>query len=887
MFAQGAFLPTVCEFSTQCSECGFRSKQRAIEQDDSCAHSKNGVCEDGGSGSAFVRSEVYDDALTSLCGLGTDACARSRIEPLLLHRKPAHASSTSGRSDCAGLGDRLAQAIGEDSFQGVSNISRPSPPPPPPPLPSPAPPPPVDFDPCTDTCRALFVATRIDGSYAFDCSGTEAQIAYKRLNGLCSSVVPNDATEFCSDGGFSALALRWSGNALTNEAEQTTFGCDYGTQCSACSRREGVATTDVECAAGQQLYDGGCRDACWVDASGAVHHTEERFDAAATPNADGTSNVDTNCHDGGPGSLSNKCGFGTSSTRCGPARTIAYQSVHHGGFALVAARRVLLLDGAAQSRAVLGSPPPPPRPPPPSPSPNAAVTAVLAGAGLLDAAATAVLLRPPPSPPPPPPPPRPPPPRPPPPPFAPGAYDQCTCSCFAEDATVEEEGGTSQAGWSDIAVRARATSVVASAVLYGAHAVLTRGRRRFSAGNVFVDGESYAVSRYVHSPASKGQVAHLVAGWKQDADAASSMLLSTNNLSAYMGHPPHWWDDAWTGDWSVLPDTVSGGPAVAHWRDVCTALCFRRHDDDVEVVEVDLRPGLYAGGDPRTSPSLCRCYAYDDLSKLGRDHESSMPSHAAPNDLTLTNFLRTASLVNHYTGNGTYDAGRLYRQFLNTYAVHRDDWSELFVAEQQSTIFYAQAFESEYAPSAAALAADANNTYYDSGGPADLDACLRECAAHSGAEPALTARMDAASMLYEADRLRCTCTATNFLDPAHDGAIAHHAGRPTLRTYRIKFCPGVAGGSSRSVVYRKHVKGANAVCMGMPTPGGAILANGSIFLSRDAGDYSTPIDSQCRAACDANPDCGMAHSVRRAAAVIPHPLFTHRVLLSSGCCLRR
>ena len=43
--------------------------------------------------------------------------------------------------------------------------------------------------------------------------------------------------------------------------------------------------------------------------------------------------------------------------------------------------------------------------------------------------------------------------------------------------------------------------------------------------------------------------------------------------------------------------------------------------------------------------------------------------------------------------------------------------------------------------------------------------------------------------------------------------------------------------------------------------GGAILANGSIFFSRDAGDYSTPLDSQCRAACDANPDCGMAHSM--------------------------
>ena len=386
---KGAFLPTICEYSTQCADCGFRSNTRTIEQDDSCAHSNNGVCEDGGPGSAFVPESThgYQDALTSLCGLGTDA------------------------TDCAGRGDRLTQTIDGDSFQGVTNYTRPSPPPPPPPLPDPSPPPPVDFDPCTDTCRALFVVTRIDGydSYSFDCSGTTAQILYKRNNGLCSNTEPLDAVELCSDGGFSAVALRWSGDALTNEPEQTTFACDYGKQCSACSRREGVATTDAECAAGRQLFDGGCRDACWVDGNGGVHHTEERFDSAAT-NADGTSNVDTRCQDGGPGSVSNKCPFGTQSTRCGPARAIAPQSVYHGGFVdcpvtattCSGDRRLYQtgVDGAAQSRAVLGPPPPPPRPPPPSPSPNADVAAVLRGAGL-----TGVILDnlPPPSPPSPPP----------------------------------------------------------------------------------------------------------------------------------------------------------------------------------------------------------------------------------------------------------------------------------------------------------------------------------------------------------------------------------------------------------------------------------------------------------------------------------------------------
>ena len=392
------------------------------------------------------------------------------------------------------------------------------------------------------------------------------------------------------------------------------------------------------------------------------------------------------------------------------------------------------------------------------------------------------------------------------------------CSCFTEDSTLNE--GTNQAGWSDIAVRARATSVVASAVLYSAHAVLTRGRKLFSNGNVFVNGRNYGVARYVRSPASKGQVAHLVAGWKQDANAAASMLLSTNDLYAYMGHEPSWWSAVSTpdADYTMLPDTVGGEAAVPYWRDVCMALCFRRHDDDVEVIEVDLRLGLYHGSDPQANPSRCSCYAYDDLAKVDRNDSSSLPSHSAPNDLILTSFLRSASLVNHYRGKNAVDGGLLYRQYINTYAVHRDDWDELFVEAQQSTIFHKQAFETEYAPDLAALAADAasGNTYYNETEINDLNACLRECAAHSGVEPALTARMNASSMIYDAEYLHCICTTTNWLDLAHDDEIIHVPARPELRTYRIKFCPGVAGGSSRSVVYRKNVKGANAVCMGMP-----------------------------------------------------------------------
>ena len=80
--------------------------------------------------------------------------------------------------------------------------------------------------------------------------------------------------------------------------------------------------------------------------------------------------------------------------------------------------------------------------------------------------------RPPRPPPPPPPSPSPEPPAPPPPP--PG-YDSRVCSCFAEDQSHADALGN---GWSDIELRARATSVVSTAVLYRAHPVLTRGGAR-------------------------------------------------------------------------------------------------------------------------------------------------------------------------------------------------------------------------------------------------------------------------------------------------------------------------------------------------------------------------------------------------------------------------
>ena len=74
---KGSFLPNYCVFGTDCKHCGFRSNTRFMDpiDDDSCVDSNNGVCEDGGYGSAFVTDLYVRGKSTSKCGLGTDQYA--------------------------------------------------------------------------------------------------------------------------------------------------------------------------------------------------------------------------------------------------------------------------------------------------------------------------------------------------------------------------------------------------------------------------------------------------------------------------------------------------------------------------------------------------------------------------------------------------------------------------------------------------------------------------------------------------------------------------------------------------------------------------------------------------------------------------------------------
>jgi hypothetical protein len=432
--------------------------------------------------------------------------------------------------------------------------------------------------------------------------------------------------------------------------------------------------------------------------------------------------------------------------------------------------------------------------------------------------------------------------------------------------------GTAQAGWSELALRARATSVVPTAVLYAAHTILTRGRSVPGRSHIWVNGKAEGVLRYVDSPAHQPHTAHLVSGRAQpDADVAG-LLLSSNPLPAFMGHVPYWWPSADTPGYDRLPNSIAGPEAIAYWRDVCGALCNRRHDDDTEMIEVDLRPGLFEGDNTNNNPSSCKCYQYADLANTARDAGYGA-SHEAPNDIALANFLRTSKLVNNYMGTGAHDAGVLYRQYVNIYATHRQSWDFYFDEESQSSIFHKLALEPGYFVDMDAIVGHAN-TFVDMTNVGDLNSCLREC---SKIEHRLE-RQFMKTVVFEHHNLvrdrRCMCATEDWLDVPNDIHLVHDPAIRNRLVYRVKYCPGVAGGSERSVVYYKgstHAGGART-CYGMPVGAGMVLDEGSIFLSRDASDDTRPIDLQCRAACDNNTNCAIAHSMVRAQDPKPnHP----------------
>lgn len=293
----GGFFPALCAFGTQCKLCGFRTPETSFVADDSCTTANNGLCEDGGYDSFFTQVDFTLDStiVNHLCAYGTDA------------------------SDC-GAGTRDNPSLDAFVFSGETNLSMPLPPAPSPPPPASPPPRPPPFDGCSeDLCHSYFALSLDEHNntqYEFVCSGTDFQLTEKVARGLCDQNKIGAAVDVCSDGGYGARSLFWSGQTFTGSKNQGRFGCDYGSQCAertdargrgACGQpRPRDEFVNPACTTDSTNADGTCTDSCFVDL-----HMKKTYDFDPATIGDASLVDDGLCHDGGVGSVDSKCVYGS------------------------------------------------------------------------------------------------------------------------------------------------------------------------------------------------------------------------------------------------------------------------------------------------------------------------------------------------------------------------------------------------------------------------------------------------------------------------------------------------------------------------------------------------------------------------------------------------
>ena len=141
-------------------------------------------------------------------------------------------------------------------------------------------------------------------------------------------------------------------------------------------------------------------------------------------------------------------------------------------------------------------------------------------------------------------------------------------------------------------MRARATHVIGSAVLYNAHAVLHRGFvYEAGQGTAWIVGQDSAISRFVEGPALQADLAHLVEGYR-DVGSRSNMLLGSVPLYYFGDEAPAWWPNPTDTSYltyanNTSPSTTAG---LGFWADVCASFCVRVYgdgNDEAEFMELD------------------------------------------------------------------------------------------------------------------------------------------------------------------------------------------------------------------------------------------------------------------------------------------------------------
>ena len=420
---------------------------------------------------------------------------------------------------------------------------------------------------------------------------------------------------------------------------------------------------------------------------------------------------------------------------------------------------------------------------------------------------------PPPSPIPPPPPPHQPPPQPPPhpspPPNPPGYFQDGRCHCYTNSDTE------SNTDWSEMEVRSKATYVDESAVTYNVRASLVRAKSSYTDPMVWVpggDADDTRVFEWVESNALRGQVAHIVDGWRPNRP---SMLLESLELRHlhHQQRPQMEVDD----EWERAPNNTN---STTVWANRCTSACIRDYRDVVRLVFVDLD----------SDPAHCDCYAWVDP-----EHTDEHRSHSAPSDPDLLRFLegatrdpRVSPRVSLYAVSNRLHEGHFYGR---------------------DTVYHAQILSDHFIhapPVSFGLSASKTVPV------ATLDLCFQECGTYVG--------LALNTITWTPTTDTCACYAEDFQAASHGTFWRFREdGEAVTQYFRADFCPNVRAGSERSLVWSKS---SNKTCPGDPVVLGLTLGTHSLLSSVDSSgseDSSVPFDVRCTTLCEHDERCEMSH----------------------------
>jgi hypothetical protein len=345
---------------------------------------------------------------------------------------------------------------------------------------------------------------------------------------------------------------------------------------------------------------------------------------------------------------------------------------------------------------------------------------------------------------------------------------------------------SARSSWNEIEVRARATQVVESAVLYASHAMIRRGYAYDAGqGHAWIVGVNGLVSRFVESEASKARVAHLVSGYR-DTGLRSAMLLGSTPLHYFNDTAPTWWPSSTDVSWRVYPNNTSPDTSVglAFWADVCASWCVRRFEDESEFMELDFTV-LYG----LANAGRCSCYAYQDTdSHSTHAHKNS---HAAPDDIRAMEFLHEFHKIPANQPNATH-----------VYAMKKAIGQGLWIPRLQSTLYYQRLWQSEIDAQQGVLdgapaLAGVGHIFYD---VSSLTACFERCA-----DEAVAAVRSVRTVRYDARDQFCRCFDVSLFAWTFDSiddstnALWETSRGSTAEWYEVKFCEFVRPDTVRAV----------------------------------------------------------------------------------------